>query len=108
MIRVHFQAHTWGVAIILRTDGKDDRTMDQGDILRKIQDSLHERFGLELSRLDESARLRDIGVDSLHVVEIMLDLEAELGTNLVDLSFPPNPSLGEVASVISKNIGGPA
>ena len=80
--------------------------MDKNEILSKIQSSLHERFGLDFSQLDESARLRDIGVDSLHVVEIMLDLEAELGTSLADLSFPPNPSLGDVVAVISKNIAG--
>ena len=82
--------------------------MDKNDILRKIQTSLHERFGLDFAQLDESARLRDIGVDSLHVVEIMLDLEAELGTSLVDLSFPPNPSLAEVVAVISKGVAGHA
>lgn len=82
--------------------------MDNASILTKIQASLHERFGLDVGQLDESARLRDLGVDSLHVLEIMLDLEAELGTNLVDLSFPPNPSLGEVAAVISRNLTGPA
>lgn len=82
--------------------------MDSASILTKIQASLHDRFGLDVDQLDESARLRDLGVDSLHVVEIMLDLEAELGTNLVDLSFPPNPSLGEVAAVISRNLAGPA
>ena len=78
--------------------------MDNAEILSKIQNSLHDRFGLEISQLDAGARLRDIGVDSLHVVEIMLDLEAELGIKLVDLSFPPNPSLGEVVAVVSANL----
>ena len=78
--------------------------MDNADILSKIQNSLHDRFGLEISQLAEGARLRELGVDSLHVVEIMLDLEAELGTSLVDLSLPPNPSLGEVVAVISANL----
>lgn len=82
--------------------------MESKDILGKIQVILHDRFGLELAQLGESARLRDLGVDSLLVLEIMLDLEADLGTKLVDLSFPPNPSLGEVVAVISKNLTGPA
>jgi len=82
--------------------------MDNAVILTKIQASLHDRFGLEVVQLGENARLGDLGVDSLHVLEIMLDLEAELGTKLVDLSFPPNPSLGEVAAVISRNLAGNA
>ena len=80
--------------------------METTEILGKIQAILHERFGLEVAQLGESAKLRDLGVDSLLVLEIMLDLEAELGTKLVDLSFPPNPSLGEVVAVISKNLIG--
>lgn len=82
--------------------------MDNAAILSRIQTSLHDRFGLDVTQLGENSRLRDLGVDSLHVVEIMLDLEAELGTNLVDLSFPPNPSLGEVVAVIAKNLAGHA
>ncbi|MBI4291423.1 MAG: acyl carrier protein [Betaproteobacteria bacterium] len=82
--------------------------MDNAAILTKIQSSLHDRFGLDVAQLGDGARLGDLGVDSLHVLEIMLDLEAELGTKLVDLSFPPNPSLGEVAAVISRNLAGSA
>lgn len=82
--------------------------MDNADILTKIRASLIERFGLETSQLAENARLRDLGIDSIHVVEIMLDLETELGVSLGDLSFPPNPTLGDVAAVISGNLAGPA
>lgn len=82
--------------------------MDNADILAKIRASLIENFGLEASKLAEDARLRDLGVDSIHVLEIMLDLETELGVSLSDLSLPPNPTLGEVAAVISRNLAEPA
>jgi len=82
--------------------------MDNTDILTRIRASLTERFGLEASQLAEDARLRDLGVDSIHVLEIMLDLETELGVSLSDLSLPPNPTLGEVAAVISGNLAGTA
>jgi acyl carrier protein len=78
--------------------------MENIDIVRKIKHILNDRFGLDATVLDESSRLRDIGIDSLHVVEIMLDLEADLGVKLNDLSVPPNPSLGEVAAAISRNL----
>ena len=82
--------------------------MDNTDILNKIRASLKERFGLEPGQLAEDARLRDLGVDSIHVLEIMLDLEDELGVSLADLSFQPNPTLGEVAAVIAGNLATPA
>lgn len=78
--------------------------MDKADILGKIRDSLSERFGLEPDQLAADARLRDLGVDSMHVLEIMLDLETELGVSLNDLSLPQNPSLDEVAAVIYENV----
>lgn len=82
--------------------------MDNVDILNKIRASLIERFGLEASQLAEDVRLRDLGADSMHILEIMLDLETELGVSLSDLSLPPNPTLGEVAAVISGNLAAPA
>ena len=82
--------------------------MDNLEVLDRIRASLVEHFGLRTSQLAEGARLRDLGVDSIHVLEIMLDLEAELGVSLSDLSFPPNPTLGDVATVISRNLSAPA
>ena len=82
--------------------------MDNADILNKIRASLIERFGLEASQLAEDVRLRDLGADSMHILEIMLDLETELGVSLSDLALPPNPTLGEVAAVISRNLAAPA
>ena len=81
--------------------------MQNTDILSRIRSSLTERFGLEASQLGENARLRDLGVDSIHVLEIMLDLETELGVSLSDLTLPPNPTLGEVATMISRNLAAP-
>lgn len=77
--------------------------MDREVILAKITASLHERFGIEASSLAEKSRMRDLGIDSMHVLEIMLDLETDLGIKLGDLSLPPNPSLGEVVDVIVQN-----
>lgn len=80
------------------------QSISQDEILIKIQASLQERFGLDQEQLTPEARLRDLGVDSLHVLEIMLDLEAGLDTKLQDLSVPPNPSLSEVAAAIQRNL----
>jgi acyl carrier protein len=97
------QGRSTSFPLIART-----KFMDNADILTKIRASLIERFGLEASQLAENARLRDLGADSMHILEIMLDLETELGVSLSDLSLPPNPTLGEVAAAISRNLAGPA
>ena len=77
-------------------------------IIIKIKEVLSDRFGFDIAQLDESSRLRDLGVDSMHVVEIMMDMEAGLGVKLEDLSVPPNPSLGEVVDAIARNLPAPS
>jgi acyl carrier protein len=74
------------------------------DIVVKIKEALKDRFDLDISAVTENSRLKDLGVDSLHVVEIMLDLEAALGIKLEDISFPPNPTLTEVAAAVARNL----
>lgn len=74
------------------------------DLVEKIKGALKERFAIDVTQVDERSRLRDLGVDSLHVLEIMLDMESELGIKLEDLLVPPNPSLGEVAAAIERNM----
>ena len=82
--------------------------LNNTSLTEKIKDALKERFAIDVKHVDESSRLRDLGVDSLHVLEIMLDMEAELGIKLEDLSVPPNPSLGEVAAAIERNMAASA
>jgi len=78
------------------------------EIVSKLKDILNERFGIDTSSFDESTRLGDIGIDSLHVVDIMLDIETDFDFNFEDLSLPPNPSLGEMSAAITKNLGSKA
>lgn len=74
------------------------------EIVSKLKTILNEQFGIDTAEFDENTRLGDIGIDSLHVVDIMLDIETELGFTFSDLSLPPNVSLGEMSAAISKNL----
>ena len=78
--------------------------LNTDEILVKLKNILGDRFGLDTTAFDESTRLGDIGIDSLHAVDIMLDIETDLDFNFEDLSLPPNPSLGEMSTAISKNL----
>lgn len=82
--------------------------MEPTDLLAKIRSILHERYGLAMGSLGEDVRLRDLGIDSLYVAEIMMDLETELGADMNVVAMPPDPSLGEVVAVISKNLASQA
>lgn len=78
--------------------------LNTNDFVSKLKTILNERFGLDTTTFNEDTRLGDIGIDSLHVVDIMLDIETEFDFNFQDLSLPPNPSLGEMSAAISKNL----
>jgi len=74
------------------------------DIVSRIKQLLHSLFGVDSSKVDESTTLRDLGIDSMHVVNLLLDLEQDLGIELTDVNFPPNPTLGQVAETISRGL----
>ena len=74
------------------------------DVNAQLKSILNDRFGIALDDLSDESRLGDLGIDSLHLVDVMLDVETVLGIKLMDLSLPPNPSLGEIAETIKKNI----
>lgn len=72
-------------------------------VISRVKALLRDRFDLDVSSLTNDSKLRDLGIDSLHFVDVLMDLEDEMGVKLTDLSFPPNPSLGEIAEVVTAN-----
>lgn len=76
-------------------------TNDQ--ILSKLMSTLHARFAINIDQLSDGARLSDIGIDSLHLVDIMLDMEEEFDFRFESLLLPPNPSLNDIAGAIIKS-----
>lgn len=72
------------------------------DAVAKIKSILHEQFAINTTTVDESTKLVDLGVDSLHLVDVMLEIETELNITITDLSFSPEATLGELGSIVSK------
>lgn len=69
-------------------------------VLSKLLSTLHERFAINIENIDTASRLSDIGIDSLHLVDIMLDMENEFGFRFESLLLPPNPSLEQISLAI--------
>jgi acyl carrier protein len=78
--------------------------MNTEQIVSKLKDLLHERFAIDTSGADGDTRLGDLGIDSLHVVDVMLDIESEMGFSFDSLDLPPNPSLKELSEAIGRNL----
>lgn len=75
------------------------------ELIQMIRELLVSNFGIDQEKITPEACMRDLGVDSLHVVGILLDLESALGVRLTDLNFPANPTLLDVAKTIESNLG---
>lgn len=74
------------------------------DLEAMIADYLVERFDLPRERLGSDATLREIGLDSMVMLDVMLDVEDRLGVKLRDLTMPPNPKLGDIVALIQRNL----
>jgi acyl carrier protein len=48
-----------------------------------------------------------MGIDSLHLVDIMLDMENEFGFRFESLLLPPNPSLEQISLAITQDSQAP-
>ena len=78
--------------------------MDKEQVLAKLKEMLHERFSIDMSQLRGDTRRADIGMDSILMVDLMLDIETELDFTFDIMDMPPNPSLDEVSELILRNL----
>jgi len=76
--------------------------LNASDAVTKIKGILHDQFDIDTAALDESSKLTDLGIDSLHLVDVMLEIETELNITIADLSFSPEATLGELGAIVAK------
>ena len=77
--------------------------MDAAHIQTVIRDFLGERFDISADRITDNTSIRDLGLDSMMMLEVMLELEDRLGIKLRDLSMPANPTLRDVVALVERN-----
>lgn len=77
--------------------------MDAIHIQTVIRDFLGERFDIPAERITDNTSIRDLGLDSMMMLEVMLELEDRLGVKLGDLSLPANPTLRDVVALVERN-----
>lgn len=69
-----------------------------------VVDFLVERFELPRERLQGETPLRELGLDSIMMLDVMLDVEDRLGMKLRDLAMPANPKIDDIAALIERNL----
>jgi acyl carrier protein len=77
---------------------------DSDTITSCLKARIEQRFGVDMRFIERGTSLHDLGIDSLHTVDILLDIENELGFNFEKLALPPNPTLGQLSDAIAANL----
>jgi acyl carrier protein len=59
-------------------------------------DLLSERFGIDVSRMTIETPIREFGLDSILMLDVLLKIEDSLGLKLTDLAMPANPKVQDI------------
>jgi acyl carrier protein len=79
--------------------------MDRNKILELLKTLLKDKYDVDPGTLTGTSRQDDIGLDSMTMVDLMMDIESSLDFQFPDLNLPKNPSLDEIVDLIAANIG---
>jgi len=66
---------------------------------------LEERLGIDLRSADPAAELATLGVDSLTLLELMFEIEEQLGVNVGE-DTPPPKTCGELRQLLERVAAG--
>jgi len=89
-----------------RQDEDFAQPMDSAHIQTVVREFLTQRFDVANDRMGEDVSIRDLGLDSMMMLEVMLEVEDRLGVKLMDLSMPANPTLRDIGDLVERNLPG--
>ena len=74
-------------------------------VLDKIKDMLEKQLGIDKSKITEDSDIiKDIGADSLDIVEFLMDAENEWGITIEDDDVKNLHTIGDVVKYIESRI----
>lgn len=66
-------------------------------MFEKIKELIADKLEVEADEITESTKFSDLGIDSLDIVELLMDVEDEFGVNI-----EPDQSLATVGDLMKK------
>ena len=72
-------------------------------ILEKVTQLASQRFDIELEKITPETTLKDLGSDSLNVVELIMELEEEFGLQIEDEDAERISTIGDAVAYIEAN-----
>ncbi|SCC94258.1 hypothetical protein THIX_60316 [Thiomonas sp. X19] len=77
---------------------------DEFQIIKKIKDIVLSTFNIDLSNKPDTMPIGDLGLDSMGILDVIMNLEDVIGQNLKNIDLPKNPTLRDVADMVIKNM----
>ena len=71
-------------------------------IFERVQEMIVDRFGVQEDKVTTSMTFDDLGADSLDVVDLIMDLEEELGIEFSDEELMSIHTMKDVCDLIDK------
>ncbi len=90
--------YNWNVSEAMTND------LDSSHIETLVGQFLTERFDVPVDKLAANPLMRDLGIDSIMLLDVMLEVEDRLGIKLHDLSMPANPRLYDIVELVERNM----
>lgn len=81
-------------------------TWDEARIISAIKEIVQQTFDIDLGDVDGSLQIRDSGLDSMAVLDVVMSLEDLTGKKLANIELPKNPTLHDVATMVLRNLQG--
>ena len=93
---------SWATEGVIGTNLGNRTFMDRNEILELLKTLLKDKYDVDPNSLTGASRQDEIGLDSMTMVDLMMDIETELNIQFPDLNLPKNPSLDEIVDLIAR------
>lgn len=78
--------------------------MKREEIFESLKELVAERFDLDGKALTPATTQSDLGIDSILMVDLMMDVEERLGVTFKNLELVRNPTLDDIVNLVEANM----
>ncbi len=77
--------------------------MDKPGIMHRLQEMLNERIDVTIPLTGETT-IQQLGIDSIILVDFMLDLESELNFTFKSMDLPKDANLDQIVDLVHDSL----
>lgn len=78
--------------------------MQRDEIFDTLKKIVTEQFELKDAQVTEATTQSDLGIDSILMVNLMMDVEEAFDIKIKDIDLPNNPTMADIVTLVEKNL----